>query len=66
MGDMQIYAVIATMEHDDQMVQAQNSLLIRAKDEEEQQTLMREVALAMSADVVKLSNGLYLIITAIR
>ncbi len=66
MGDINIYAIIATNEHTNEQVNAGNALLLRAKDEKEQQALMREVALAVRGDVVKLSNGLFLIVTADR
>lgn len=66
MADLNIYAIIGTKEHGEDLINPGNALLLRAKDEEEQNALMREVALAVRGDVVKLSNGLYLIITAAR
>ncbi len=64
--DVRIYAVIVTEEHDERMIVPGNQLLIRTKDEAEQTTIMREIALAVAGDVVKLSNGMILIVTALR
>lgn len=66
MDELKIFAIIATDEHSNDRVDPGEAILIRAKDEEEQQVLMREVALAVRGDVVKLSNGLFLILTADR
>lgn len=66
LNELMIYAVIVTQEHDVNSVFAGNSLLIRTKDKREQEVIMREVALAVAGDVVKLSNGMILIITANR
>lgn len=66
MADFNIYAIIATQEHDETMISPGNALLLRAKNKEEQDVLMCEVALAVSGDVVRLSNGMYMILTSIR
>ncbi|UOF92341.1 hypothetical protein LSG31_09335 [Fodinisporobacter ferrooxydans] len=66
MSGINIYAIIATEAHDINIVNPGNSVLIRAKNEEEQQVIMREIALAVMGDVVKLSNGMYMIVTAVR
>lgn len=66
LSDLNIYAVIVTQEHDMNTVEAGNSLLIRTKDKNEQEVIMREVAMAVAGDVVNLSNGMVLIITANR
>ncbi|MEH6944234.1 capping complex subunit for YIEGIA [Bacillus sp. JJ722] len=66
MVDIKIYAIIATQEHNDTMINPGNVLLLRANDKEEQDLLMREVALAVAGDVVKLSNGMYMILTSAR
>ena len=63
---MVIYAFVGTREHGDDMINPGNSVLIRAKDEQEQEKLMREVALAVAGDVVRLCNGLYMMVTSIR
>lgn len=63
---IQIYALIGTLSHAIDQINPGNAIFIRAKDEQEQEALMREIALAVVGDVVKLSNGLYLILTAIR
>ncbi|KYP79940.1 capping complex subunit for YIEGIA [Ferroacidibacillus organovorans] len=62
----QIYALIGTLSHSIEQINPGNAIFIRAKDEQEQEVLMREIALAVVGDVVKLSNGLYLILAAIR
>jgi hypothetical protein len=64
--DLKIFAVIGTEEHTNEQVYPGYSLFLRAKDDKEQDILMREVALAVRGDVVKLSNGLFLILTADR
>lgn len=64
--DLKIYALIGTTDHDPEFIHPGYSLFIRARDSNEQQALMREIALAVSGDVVKLSNGLYMIVTAVR
>lgn len=64
--NVQIYAIIVTEEHDDHSVNPGNQLLIRTKDKKEQEVIMREVALAVAGDVVNLSNGMIMILTAIR
>lgn len=66
MPDVQIYAIVVTEEHELNAVFAGNSLLIRTKDKKEQDAIMREIALAVAGDVVRLSNGMVMIVTANR
>jgi len=39
------------------------AFMIEANNEEEQYTLMQDVAKALKADVVKLSNGIFILIS---
>lgn len=66
LDNLKIYALIGTHEHSNENVYPGYSLFLRAEDKMEQEKLMREVALAVRGDVVKLSNGLFLILTADR
>ncbi|GKU84185.1 MULTISPECIES: hypothetical protein [Niallia] len=66
MEDIKIFAVIGSSSHTNETINSGNALFIQAKEEKEQQSLVREVALAVRGDTVKLSNGLYLVITADR
>ncbi|WP_148709093.1 capping complex subunit for YIEGIA [Falsibacillus albus] len=66
MNDMKIYAFIGLPHHTEDVIYPGDSVLLRAKDEEQQQALMREVALAIRGDVINLSNGLIMIVTNSR
>ncbi|RDI40088.1 capping complex subunit for YIEGIA [Falsibacillus pallidus] len=66
MNDLKIYAFIGLPKHTEEVIYPGDAVLLLAKDEDEQQVLMRDVALAVRGDVVKLSNGLIMIVTADR
>jgi len=65
-SDLRIYAIVVTEEHDNQSVIPGNQLLIRTKDKTEQDVIVREIALAVTGDVIRLSNGMILNMTGIR
>ncbi|MEG6584451.1 capping complex subunit for YIEGIA [Dendrosporobacter sp. 1207_IL3150] len=54
-----IIAAVVLPQHD---IQGGSALVVKAKDEEEQKKLMLDIAKAVKADVLKLSNGIYLIL----
>jgi len=55
----EILAIITT---DENSISNGKATMFICKDEEEQKKIMREVALALRADVVKLSNGMYILV----
>lgn len=61
-AQIQNNTIIAAVSLQNQKVQAGNTFLVEAKDEEEQKKLMTELAKAVKGDVTRLSNGIYLIL----
>ncbi|MFC4769893.1 capping complex subunit for YIEGIA [Effusibacillus consociatus] len=58
----QNYQILAIITTDESIVKNGKASMFVCKDEEEQKTIMREVAVALKADVVRLSNGVYLVV----
>lgn len=62
---VRIYAFIGTTAHVSGVIDPGSAALILGKDVQEQKELVREVALAVAGDVVKLTNGLYMVLTSV-
>lgn len=60
-GSREILALITT---DEKRVKNGKATMFVCKDEEEQKKILQEVAFALNADVVRLSNGTYMVVKA--
>lgn len=56
------YQILAIVTSDDENIKNGKATMFLCKDEQEKETIMREVALALKGDVVRLSNGTCLIV----
>ncbi|HEU4964964.1 MAG TPA: hypothetical protein VFV52_14050 [Bacilli bacterium] len=54
--------ILAIVTTDDKQIKNGKATMIVCDDETEQKKIMQEMALALRADVVRLSNGMYLLV----